>query len=168
MKKPLFIVTGAFLIILNSCKHDPVTPVQLLINTDIEAGNNQPNSWVAGVNSVGSLEWSLEEAASAKHSLKISQAAATGTNNSYWLQQYQGAMPVGKDLILSAKIKGKNITGLGVAIDIRVDNTIPGKGLGSQQVTSSSTTTIQGDFTGPHTTLSWSISTRMPKQLQFF
>jgi hypothetical protein len=146
MKKPFFIVIGVFLALLSSCKKDPVTPVQLLINTDLEAGNSKPNAWVAGVNSVGSLEWTLEEAVSAKHSLKISQAVATGTNNSYWFQQYQGAMPIGKDLILSAKIKGKNITGLGATIDIRVDNSIPPKGLGSQYANSSATMTIQGDF----------------------
>jgi len=145
MKKPHFNFTGlvACTLVSLACCHKDPDNVQMLINTDLEVGGSQPNAWIAGSNSSGSLEWTMEEAVSAKHSLKINQTTTTGS--SYWMQICNHDIPLGRHLIFSAKINGKNITGMGVALDIRVDNTVPGIGAGSQYANSHKTV-IAGDF----------------------
>ena len=154
MKTSLFyrgVCSLCFLLLpsLFACKkNDGLNPVQILVNTDVETGTLAPNSWGAdpGTSGVYSLEWTKDIAFSSTHSLKISAQNSTSPGFSYWYQAFQGEMPNGKDLILSAKIKGDNLTGQGVSIAIRGDNSIPATSNGSQFMTTQGATSIQGTF----------------------
>ena len=117
-------------VILTGCKQGadpqpvPVPPSQLLTNLDMEAGSGaQPNSWWLGpFASDTTTAWTTEESSSAAHSLEL-RSTVSDTSELSWGQTYQGITPVGKDVTLTIKIKGKNIIGNGVAIALRADDT---------------------------------------------
>lgn len=106
--------------ILISCKKDNQIPTQLLVNSDIES--NDLSGWLnAGSSGSFNAEISELESFSPSHSLKIAQAIIDNSNYWYWYQKYEGKMPYGEDITLSAKIKGKNLVGQGISIAIRGD-----------------------------------------------
>lgn len=134
--------------VLVSCHKDKLNPMQILINTDVETGSLQPNSWIA-VGATGTTykaEWTKEEASSQSHSLKISAANSDSINFAYWYQRYSGEMPFNKDLILSVKIKAKNLSGAGVSVAMRADSSTPSAKAGTTFVTTQGHTPISGTF----------------------
>jgi hypothetical protein len=124
------------------CKDDPEPAKQLLVNTDMEAGATSPNDWWDMEQTGYTTEWTTEEANSGSRSLKISAIELEATNFAFWTQSYVGAIPVGEDVVLSVKVKCKNISGEGVSIVIRGD-TANGQG---QFISTEGRTPITGDF----------------------
>lgn len=127
------------------CQEEDEPPVNLLLNSDIEAGTNQPSNWLLPINNdqqLYELTWSDEEAFSPQRALKI----ATQTENepedfSYWVQAVRQNIPFGRNITLRAMIKG-NLTGQGVSIVIRTDD----EDSQLQFVTTQGSTSITGDF----------------------
>lgn len=142
MKK--FLILCTFFLTLMGCKDDSESVIQLLVNTDMEAGATSPNSWWDNENTVYITEWSTEEASSGIRSLKISTTQSDAVNFAFWAQSYEGAIPVGKDVVLSVKVKCKNMSGQGVSIAVRGDES------NATSATQFSTTqgkiSITGDF----------------------
>jgi len=137
----------AIAILLISCSKNNVSPiVQIpLGNTDMESGSTQPSNWFYGFTAKDiAMTWSTDASSSPSHSLEMSRSTVTDqTSYAAWGQNYQGAMPVGKDLTFTAKIKSDNLVGQGVSIVIRVD------GATTQNLQISSTQgnqTINGTF----------------------
>jgi hypothetical protein len=120
--------------------------IQLLVNTNMEAGATSPNNWWDMMQTVYSTEWTTQEASSGTKSLKISAEQSDPTNFAFWAQSYTGAIPVGKDIVLSVKVKCKNVIGKGISIAIRADNADTQNGNAEQFNTTQGSTTITGDF----------------------
>jgi hypothetical protein len=139
---------------LLSCgKKDEVVPTQVLLNTDIESGGTAPDYWFnnPGTSGVYVAKWTDEEASSKNHSLKISAATMQTPDFAYWVQTYSQTtlgtkLPVGKDLTLTVKIKGKDLTGQGLSIAIRADNALSPTNTGSSFVTTQGGIQINGTF----------------------
>jgi hypothetical protein len=133
-------------IVLFSCgkKSDPA-PLVLLTNLDMEQGTSQPTAWFNFAGNGGATTWTTEQSVSPKHSLKISNDVAYSQNIALWSQTYQGAMPVGKDLVLAVKIKG-NLIGSGVSIALRADETTTIQSAAKQFSSTEGVTPIGGNF----------------------
>jgi hypothetical protein len=109
------------ILITISCKKDDQIPTQLLINPDIESNNL--SSWFNwGTGGVYNAAITDEESFTPSHSLKIANGTIDNINFWYWYQKYEGAMPYGEELTLSAKIKGKNLVGKGISVALRGDD----------------------------------------------
>jgi hypothetical protein len=118
MKSSLIIFS--IILITISCKKEDQIPSQLLVNTDIES--NDQSGWFSwGTGGIFDTEISNEESFSPTHSLKIVKATMDDSNFWYWYQKYEGAMPYGEELTLTAKIKGENLVGKGISIALRGD-----------------------------------------------
>jgi hypothetical protein len=140
-------------LVLSCGKKDEVIPTQVLLNTDIESGGSNPDNWYVNQGSTSTYTgtWSDEEASSKTHSLKISATALQSSDFAYWVQTYSQTtlgtkLPFGKDLTLSLKIKGKNLSGQGLSIAIRADNAINPTKDGSSFVTTQGGIQINGTF----------------------
>lgn len=127
MKKLVWILMFPFL--LYSCQEDE-TPISaynsgdlLLINPDFEAENTQATGWGfsrTGGDYTGNLN-SVEFYSPSK-SVAILNDTFDEDNFAFWFQSYSAGTPAGKDLELSAFIKGNNLEGGGVAIAIATYN----------------------------------------------
>ena len=126
-------------------KSFPAIP-QLLNNTDVEAGSGQPNNWWKYNTTPYVSTWTTDESLSPKHSLELSSDIIDSVNFAFWAQTFDGVIPVGKDLVLSVKIKGKNLGGQGLSIAIRADDTASPMGYSEQFITTQGTTGITGTF----------------------
>lgn len=149
------IIAIAFLLALyTGCSEDdngvaPPTKLQILQNTDVESGNGLPSGWwFAGADTVTGgfrTTWSTEEAVSPIHSLKLSQEEVNNPDVfAFWAQTINTDIPTGKKLTLTASIK-TDLTGPGVAIVIRGDDTDPPSGNGEAFVTTQGLITITGE-----------------------
>jgi len=123
MKRFLWILLVSFFVF--SCKEDesPKSPYnsgdQLLINPDFEANNIQVTGWGflrTGGGYTGNLN--SEEFNSPSRSVAILNETIDENHFAYWSQSYTAGTPAGKDLELSAFIKGRALEGEGVAIAI--------------------------------------------------
>ncbi len=143
----LFVIVIFF---LASCKKDEevVPVVELLLNGDAEAGSTFPENWFFSsgqtANAYG-VGWSKEEANSGMKSLKLWINTADETNFAFWAQTISTDLPVGKTVTLKVKIKA-DLTGEGVSIAVRGDDTAPPEGAAEQFATTSGTTSITGKF----------------------
>jgi hypothetical protein len=145
MKQILFISTLVLLLI--GCKDDEdPEPPELLINTDMEAGESMPDSWWDLERTVYTTEWTAEEASSGTKSLKISATESDATNFSFWAQSYFGEIPVGKDVVFFIKIKCKKVSGQGISIAIRGDSPSSLNGTAAQFSSTEGRVRISGDF----------------------
>lgn len=140
----------AILLFFSSChKNEIDIPYQLLINGTMELGTStQPESWYVSHDTANiNMSWTTAVSSSPAHSLDMSCTTATSTGFAVWGQKYQGAIPVGKDLIFSVKIKGVNLQGDGVSIAIRTDElTANGTYTTDQFVTTQYQFSITGTF----------------------
>jgi hypothetical protein len=143
--KHTLILCALFLTFMG-CKDDPEPAIQLLVNTDMDAGATSPNSWWDLEQTVYTTEWTTEETSSGTRSLKISATQSDTTNFAFWSQSYVGAIPVGKDVLLSVKVKCKNVSGTGISIAIRGDNAETSNSIAEQFSTSQGITNISGEF----------------------
>jgi hypothetical protein len=138
------IYAALFVMLLCGCNDDPKPPTELLVNVDIESGGTLPNGWLDMEETVYTTEWTTEEASSGIRSLKISATESDDTNFALWYQHYAGVIPVDKDLVLSVRIKGNNVSGEGIAIAIRGND---GISLDAAQFsTTQGTINITGNF----------------------
>lgn len=133
------------ILIFMGCKDDNEPAIQLLVNTDMEAGTTSPNSWFQRGETVYRTEWTTEEANSGTRSLKISATQIDATDFAFWGQSYFGAIPIGKDVVLSIKVKCKDVIGEGISIAIRGDNA-NSIDTAAQFSTTQDTINITGDF----------------------
>jgi len=118
MKRILLMLS--IILITISCKKEDQIPTQLLVNPDIES--KAFSGWFnGGTDYPSDAEITDEESFSPSHSLKIDKATIDNSNYWYWYQKYEGVMPYGEELTLTAKIKGKNLIGKGISIAIRGD-----------------------------------------------
>ena len=140
------ILSALFLPALIGCKDDPEPAIDLLVNNSMEIGDSSPNSWLDLEQTVYSTEWTSEEANSGNKSLKITATQTDPTNIAFWAQSFSGSIPVGKDVVLSIRIKGKNLTGQGISIAIRGDAETPRSGLAEQFGTTEGEIDITGSF----------------------
>lgn len=145
MKTSLLTLSLIALLFSGCSKNDPAPAIELLNNGNVESGTSAPTSWFNRTpTSSIPVAWSTDVASSPTHSLKISQTAVINTSDfTYWGQTYTGNMPTGKDVTLSVKIKGVNLTGPGVSIVIRADGDVTPQ---LQFVSTQNTTTISGTF----------------------
>jgi hypothetical protein len=143
--KHSFIFCTLYLALMN-CSDDPEPANQLLINKDMEAGASSPNGWWDLSQTVYTTEWTTDEASSGTKSLKISATQADANNFAFWAQSYMGVIPVGKDVVLSVKVKCKNVTGPGISIAIRGDNADTSNSIAEQFSTTQGITNISGEF----------------------
>lgn len=105
---------------LISCKKEDKIQTQLLINTDLESANM--SVWFnTGTGSGFSAYRTNEDSFSPSYSLKIERTTLDYANYWYWGQLYEGEMPFGEDLTLTARIKGVDLSGNGISIAIRAD-----------------------------------------------
>jgi len=120
---PLFIIP--ILIISSSCNDDSPNPdvIQLLINSSIEAGNQQPNKWYVGPEGTYQTSWTDDHSFTGVKSLLISSDNDVG-EFTYWSQYIGEDIPHGRRLRLSCMIKLDNVdpNSDGVSIAVRGDD----------------------------------------------
>lgn len=107
-----------FLIISTSCKDEPVEPVQLIVNGNLENGQSP---WVYNTgNQNYAVSWTDEDALSPDYSLKISAEKPHDTEFAYWGQTITNSIPHGKTITMEVMIKS-DLDGLGASIVLRTD-----------------------------------------------
>ena len=121
MKKINFLLLCVCMVL--SCKKEDQIPSQLLKNSDMELTDQK---WVnSGTGGAFVASWTTDESYSPTHSLKLSSPNSDPDNFWYFGQGYSDKIPIGEELTLTAKIKGDNLVGAGVAIAIRCDGDDP-------------------------------------------
>lgn len=128
-----------------SCKKEDTFQTQLLKNSDMELNSSLDQSWVSGGNGTEAgfiYGWTNEESFSPVNSLNISRTVIEAENYWYYEQIYSREIPLGRDLMLNAKIKGVNLVGRGISIAIRCDGADPN----IQFETTQGVKTINGTF----------------------
>lgn len=105
---PLFIIS--ILIISSSCNDDSPNPdvIQLLINSSVEAGNQQPNKWYVGPEGTYQTSWTYDHSFTGVKSLLISSDNDIG-EFTYWYQSIIEDIPHGSRMRLSSMIKLDNV-----------------------------------------------------------
>lgn len=138
-------------IVIAGCKPDEPQPVDIIVNGNMESGGSSPTGWTPLLSypSISpdefQLEWTSKASSSPDKALRISTAVAVSADFAYWAQQKCNDIPRRKTLRLKAKIKG-NLTGPGVSIALRCDDTSQSNGNGLQFVTTQQNTAITGTF----------------------
>ena len=117
MKMTYFILLGVCMVL--SCEKEDPIPSQLLKNSDMESIDQ---IWFnSGTGGTFVAELTTDESYSPTHSLKLSSPNSDPGNFWYFSRGYTGKIPIGEELTLTAKIKGVNLVGEGMAIAIRCD-----------------------------------------------
>lgn len=143
----LFLLMALSFMIFSACSdEDEVQPGQLLSNTDVETGSDRPNSWWYSTGQDRyDLSWTEEESLSDSRSLTISTQLADTAEFAFWAQTINNDLPYGRDVTLRVNIKG-NLSGEGVSIVIRGDDTSQPSGRAEQFMTSQGSIPISGNF----------------------
>lgn len=133
-------------LLLSNCKKDDVQPGQLISNSDVEVGSLTPNGWwfFTGEGKYN-VTWTDTESFSPRKSLKISTQTAESTEFAFWAQTINTNLPTGKSVTLKVKVKG-NMTGVGISLVIRGDDTSNPSGAAEQIVSTEGTSPISGTF----------------------
>jgi hypothetical protein len=142
------ILTFSFFSILlfESCHKEDVRSGQLINNSDVEIGSTTPNSWYFSTgDGKYDVTWTDAESFSPSKSLKISTQTADPTDFAAWGQTINTNLPTGKSVTLKVKVKG-NMTGAGISIVIRGDDTPNPSGNAEQFITTQGTSPISGTF----------------------
>ena len=137
------VITALFM----SCQEeDELANLQLLVNSTVEEGGNQPNGWIFVENDGTGLEfaWTDQEFFSGSKSLQIANTSDEAEVWGYWAQLYNGDIPYGKDVELSVKVRGEDLQGQGVSIAVRADR--EGQPTNGQFSTTQGSTEIKGTF----------------------
>ena len=115
----------SFLLYLPSCNDNSPDPdvIQLLINSSVEAGNQQPNKWWVGPGGSHQTSWTNGHSFTGEKSLLISSDNDVG-EFTYWYQSVGEDIPIGRRLRLSSMIKLDNVdpNSDGVSIAVRGDD----------------------------------------------
>lgn len=149
--KLILLILGIFVVLLialtlQSCNKDEVQPVQMVSGGDVETGSTSPNGWwfSTGQNNYN-VTWTEEQSFSPKKSLKMSTQTLNSDNFAFWAQTISTNIPVGKDVTLKVKVKS-NLTGQGISIVLRGDDSTYPDGSAEQFVTTQGTIPISGIF----------------------
>jgi hypothetical protein len=99
-------------------------PSYKLQNTDFETGISYPENWWQGATNYNSFQINYVDnvSLSSSHSTKIS-SSGSNSNFAFWAQTILADQFVGKSAELKVNLKGQNISGDGIAIAIRGDDT---------------------------------------------
>ena len=94
-----------------------------VVNGDFETGITTPDDWWTGY-SGGEFEfgWDTKTYSSASHSVKIS-SSGSGDKFSFWAQTITATKLAGKKITLKVKVKSSDLSGSGLYIAIRGDDT---------------------------------------------
>ena len=136
------------LVFFLSCKKDDVQPTLISLNGDMETGIKTPDFWWYGTGLTDNpyeFLWTDEESVSPGKSLKISTQTEQLSNIAFWAQTTKADMAVGKTVTLKVKVKG-NLSGKGVSIVIRGDDTGQVNGAAEQFISTEGKTVINGSF----------------------
>ena len=132
--------------LFGSCNKDDVRSGQLLNNSDVETGSTTPNSWYFSTGEGKyNVTWTDTESFSPSKSLKISTQTADHTDFAAWGQTINTNLPTGKSVTLKVKVKG-NMTGVGISLVIRGDDTPNPSGNAEQFITTQVSLPISGTF----------------------
>ena len=130
------------ILLMTACDEETI-PDMLLTNSDMEERGLYSNEWfVYRTNGEYITEWSTDFSYSPTHSLKLTKYVADPGNTCAFGQTYSGPVPVGKELTLTAMIKGVDLTGTGVGISIQTED----GSTNLQYISSRGEQTINGTF----------------------
>lgn len=94
-----------------------------VVNGDFETGITTPDDWWTGYSSEEfEFGWETKTYSSASHSAKIS-SSGSGDKFTFWAQTITAAKLTGKKITLKVKVKSSDLSGNGLYIAIRGDNT---------------------------------------------
>lgn len=133
------------LIMLNGCSKDESQEFYgpLLTNGNVELGSSTPESWNYATSEQGfNFSWTSLESFSSSHSLAIS-TSVSHPNIAVWSQTISWNIPCGYQVVLKAKIKC-NLTGEGVAIAMRGDDTVTPSGSAEEFASTQTVFAISG------------------------
>lgn len=114
----------------------------------MESGNTSPDFWWYGTglpDNPYAFVWTDKESVSPHKSLSIAVDSEQLSNLAFWAQTVKAEMAVGKSATFKVKIKG-NLSGKGVSIVIRGDDTSQVTGASEQFISTEGKTTINGNF----------------------
>jgi hypothetical protein len=128
-----FVALSATTLVLSpaSCTSDPTEPesetmdrIQPLENGDVEIGNGWPDAWSASFARAHVLEWTDRTAAKGRRSLQIrSVTDGLAPSLANWWQAVLVTDPTDVTFVLSASVKLEGVSGGGVALALRGDDT---------------------------------------------
>ena len=129
-----------------------------LQNTNFEIGNSYPEFWWHGATNrnLFNIELVNDVFHSSSQSVKIS-ANNSANEFSFWAQTIQADELIGKSINIDIKIKSENISGEGIAIAIRGDDTITPRN--GAEIFSTTQNNVKIDGTFDWTTYSVSMDT---------
>ncbi len=132
---------------LSASFSEPSAPITDLTNGNMESGSYSPDYWWfgSGDNSLFTFAWDSNEYLSADHSLKIS-SQGSGGQFAFWAQTITASELTGKKITLNVNIKAANLTGKGVYIAIRGDDTSVPEGMAEEFTTTQGNVPITGSF----------------------
>ena len=135
--KLLLLIVGVIVAMLialtfQSCKKDEIQPVQMILGGDVESGISLPTEWWfnTGQNNY-TVTWTEEQSFSPKKSLKMSTQTMNANDFAFWAQTISTNIPVGRDVTPKVKVKA-NLSGQGISIVIRGDDTVISDGSAEQ------------------------------------
>ncbi len=126
---------------------DASLPLTDITNGNFETGNYSPDNWWNGSanNSAFEFAWDKNEFRSPGHSVKIG-SVDSGDNFAIWAQTITASELIGKKISLNVYIKGVNLTGSGIYIAIRGDDTLLPSGSAESFATTQGNENISGNF----------------------
>ncbi len=130
---------------INASEPTPVPTT--MMNGDLESGNDSPDFWWAGVSKSSNFnyEWSTDEHLSPGHSIKISSDESEDAF-AYWAQTIAAEDLLNQKIRLTANIKASDLSGNGVYIAIRGDETLTPMGSAESFASTQGHVQIDGTF----------------------
>ncbi|MCB0753493.1 MAG: hypothetical protein KDC52_18620, partial [Ignavibacteriae bacterium] len=122
-------------------------PNYSLKNTDFETGISYPENWWYGATNrqLFNINYVSDVSLSANHSVEISSNASK-EEFAFWAQTILADQFIGKQAELKVNLKAENITGDGIAIAVRGDDSATPEGYGEIFFTSQKQQLISGTF----------------------
>ncbi len=134
------------MILLSSCEKDEDFIAGFLNNGSVEMGTGTPDDWFLSTgNNSYDVVWTDEDSYSGDNSLRISTGTQNSSDFAFWAQSFNSDIPFGESVTLSVWIKGE-LTGNGVSIAIRGDDTETIQGSAEQFVSTQGASSITGNF----------------------
>ncbi len=132
---------------LNVTSADAGAPITDLSNGNMESGNYSPDNWwyATANSSLFKFAWDTGAYLSANHSLKISSEGSK-EQFAFWAQTISASELIGKKVTLNVNIKAAELTGEGVYIAIRGDDSLTPAGSAEVFVTTQGNKQISGSF----------------------
>ena len=122
-------------------------PVTNIVNGDAELGVNSPDNWWVGAGSSDKFDihWDSDNYLSPSHSLAIS-SDDSGDKFAFWAQTFLASDVAGKKIKVNVFAKADNLTGDGIYVAIRGDDTNVPSGSAEAFVTTQAKVAYNGTF----------------------